>query len=229
MTSLPEAASTRDPLPGSVKLYGRHVILCTGQASWPSHIDEDGGFAQALAQAVETAKDRLAMPVKITACDANGIGPGMDLLVFPDGIRYLGLSAADIPIFVADHLSGNTPSPRLQHRPLDGRHVFVCTHGERDYRCGECGPSLFAALHTHLAAAGLADLVHVYRSSHVGGHVYAGNILVYPEGDWYGYVTPADIPRLVDSHLAGGEIVWDLWRGRMGLTPEQAVQMTTDH
>jgi len=42
----------------------------------------------------------------------------MDLLVFPDCIRYLGLSAADIPIFVADHLvanhlTGNTASRRL--------------------------------------------------------------------------------------------------------------------
>ena len=224
----------RDPLPGTVKLYGRHVILCSGQASWPSHIDEDGGFAQVLAQAVEAAKDRLDTPVKITACDAASTGPGMDLLVFPDCVRYLGLSAADIPIFVADHLvadhlTSNTASLRFQHRPLGGRHVFVCTHGERDYRCGECGPSLLAALHSYLAAAGLADVVHVYRSSHVGGHAYAGNVLIYPEGDWYGYVTPADVPRLVDRHLAGGEIVWDLWRGRMGLTPERAAQMTADH
>jgi len=53
-----------------------------------------------------------------TACDAVSIGPGMDLLVFPDCVRYLGLSAADIPIFVADHLvadhlTGNTASRRL--------------------------------------------------------------------------------------------------------------------
>ena len=138
------------------------------------------------------------------------------------------LSAADIPILVADHLTGNMPSSRLQYRPLSGRHMFVCTHGQRDYRCGECGPLLLAALHAHLAAAGLTGVVHVYRSSHVGGHAYAGNVLIYPEGDWYGYVSTADVPRLVDRHLAAGEIVWDLWRGRMGLTPEQAVQMTTD-
>ena len=42
----------------------------------------------------------------------------MDLLVFPDCVRYVGLSAADIPIFVADHLfadhlTGNTASRRL--------------------------------------------------------------------------------------------------------------------
>ena len=228
MTSLSIPISTGDPLPGTVKLYGRHVILCTGQASWPSHIDEDGGFAQVLAQAVEAAKDRLALTVKITACDAASNGPGMDLLVFPDCVRYLGLSAADIPILVADHLTGNAPSPRLRHRPLSGRYVFVCTHGQRDYRCGECGPLLFTTLYSHLAAAGLAEAVHVYRSSHVGGHAYAGNVLIYPEGDWYGYVTAADVPRLVDRHLVAGEIVWDLWRGRMGLTPEQAVQMTAD-
>jgi (2Fe-2S) ferredoxin len=55
----------------------------------------------------------------------------------------------------------------------------------------------------------------------VGGHEYAGNVLIYPGGNWYGYVTPADIPRIVDQHLVQGQIVWDLWRGRMGLSPQE--------
>jgi (2Fe-2S) ferredoxin len=55
----------------------------------------------------------------------------------------------------------------------------------------------------------------------VGGHKYAGNVLIYPRGDWYGYVSPVDVPRLIKQHLKLDKIVADLWRGRMGLTPEQ--------
>jgi (2Fe-2S) ferredoxin len=50
-------------------------------------------------------------------------------------------------------------------------------------------------------------------------------VLVYPGGDWYGHVTPADVPRIVDRHIFGDEVVWDLWRGRMGLSQDEQVQL----
>jgi (2Fe-2S) ferredoxin len=64
----------------------------------------------------------------------------------------------------------------------------------------------------------------------VGGHRFAGNVLIYPGGDWYGYVTPEDVPRIVDEHIIKGEILVDLWRGRLGMTPEeQQEQMDVWH
>ena len=64
----------------------------------------------------------------------------------------------------------------------------------------------------------------MWRTSHVGGHRFAGNVLIYPGGDWYGYVTPEDVPRLIERHLLGGTVVTELWRGRMGLLPEAQVE-----
>ncbi|KAL9670031.1 hypothetical protein QQ045_007582 [Rhodiola kirilowii] len=39
-------------------------------------------------------------------------------------------------------------------------------------------------------------------------------------GHWYGYVTPDDVPVLMDSHIRKGEIIEKLWRGQnqMGVT-----------
>ncbi len=218
-----DPSPSREPLPGTVKLYGRHLFVCTGAADWPAHIEEDGGFSQALNQAIQT--QTLAVPVKLTACDAPSLGPGVDLLVFPDGIRYLGLSEADFPALIDDHLLANRISRRLRWEPAPGLFIFVCTHAARDARCGECGPPLLQSLAEELSGRGLEAAVHLHRSSHVGGHKYAGNVLIYPPGDWYGYVTAADAPRLVQGALLGSHILADLWRGRMGLSPDEAIRL----
>ncbi len=225
---LPDASLPPDyaALAGTVKLYQRHVFICTGTQTWPAHIEQDGGFVQALVWAVAAAGTNLALPVKVTACDLPSTQPdGFDLLVFPDGVRYLGVTAAHLPTLATHLLAGIQAAPPLPHAPDAGRYVFVCTHSQRDARCGQCGPPLAARFTAELAARDLAQPVTVSQTSHVGGHAYAGNVLIYPGGDWYGYVTPDDVPRLVETSIVGNHILPDLWRGRLGLTPEQQIDL----
>jgi (2Fe-2S) ferredoxin len=212
------------PLPGSVSPYGRHLLVCTGQAEWRSHIAEDGGFIQALSQAVAERASDLALQVKINACDETSRESGCDIMVFPDGVRYTGLSEDDIPTLVEEHLVGNRPAGQLSYFPLAGKHIFICVHMNRDPRCGVCGPALTGLFRRQLAVRGLDGQVAVHRTSHLGGHEYAGNVVIYPGGDWYGYVTPADVPRIIDTHILSGDLVLDRWRGRMGLTREEQIQ-----
>jgi hypothetical protein len=150
----------------------------------------------------------------------------VDLLVFPDAIRYLGVTEADIASLVEDHLVGDRTSERLDNSDLFGRHVFVCIHANRDVRCGKCGPPVARRFREEIQARGLEQEIHVRRTSHVGQHSLASNVLVYPGGDWYGYVTPDDVGRILD-HVIRGEIVRDRWRGRMGTTPERQVEHAT--
>jgi len=148
-------------------------------------------------------------------------GVGYDVLVFPDMLRYISLTAEDIPALITDHLLGRKVANQLSHEQLTGQHIFVCTHTERDVRCGECGPPLFERFQHEVASLGLDERVNLYRSSHVGGHRFAGNVLVYPPGDWYGYVTPHDVSRILAALNDSGDLPLGLWRGRMGLTPEE--------
>lgn len=70
--------------------------------------------------------------------------------------------------------------------------IYVCTHGARDCRCGTIGGATFEALKTEVErrkkldaeGKGKIQKIHVGAVGHVGGHVYAANVLVYPQGEW---------------------------------------------
>jgi len=201
-------------------------MVCTGSQDWPEKIETGGGFLQMLAGAITQRKADIPALIKVTACDVPTPGPGYDILVFPDNVRYQGVQENDISLLVEEILVNQQVAATIPHQPLTRQYVVVCIHGRRDIRCGECGPPLIKALETILAAQQLADKMVVCGSSHVGGHMFAGNVLIYPSGDWYGYVTPADVPRLVE-HVAQGKIVQDLWRGRMGMSQQEQVDFIT--
>jgi ferredoxin/(2Fe-2S) ferredoxin len=90
-----------------------------------------------------------------------------------------------------------------------GKHVFVCCHGERDCRCGNTGTALYDAL-TKLTEDG----VTVHKCSHIGGHQYAANAIVYPQNVWYGNLQPQDAPRLLES-VDRGDVLEEHYRGKM--------------
>jgi (2Fe-2S) ferredoxin len=209
------------PLPGTVTPYRRHLLVCTGRTAWPAQITNTGGFIQALSEACAADSAGASLTVKVSACDDPSSGPGSDVLAFPDNLRYRGLDEADIPALLAGQVGPESGLRQPQSVPLAGQHLCVCVHEMRDPRCGYCGPILFALFSQELVRRGLERQVALHRTSHLGGHEYAGNVIVYPSGDWYGYVTPADVARIVETHILHGQVVKDRWRGRMGLTREE--------
>lgn len=203
---------------GTVKFYDQHLIVCSGHSDWPAIIEDEGGFIAALTEAVKSAE--IPGLVRITACDAPSPGDGTDLLFYPKNVRLAGLVEADIPAVVR-LLQGETDLP-LKMIPLEKPVWLVCGHAQRDPRCGQCGPPIQTAIEANLQKKGKPDAIEVWRSSHLGGHRFAGVVVCYPSGDWYGRITADDVPMLIDAELRVKQPWLDRWRGRMGVTGDEA-------
>jgi hypothetical protein len=102
---------------------------------------------------------------------------------------------------------------------LDHPLLVVCTHGKHDRCCARYGRPLYKALEEQ------AEGDWVWQSSHVGGDRFAGNVVVLPEGLYFGRVEPADAWSLLDEYLAGRADP-DHYRGRSTHTfSEQAAEI----
>ncbi|KAL9323266.1 hypothetical protein ACSQ67_008123 [Phaseolus vulgaris] len=231
----------KENLAGTVDAYDRHVFLCyKNHAVWPPRIEASDAdpLPKRLAGVWKARKNDIAVKTKITVCEARedaGFADG-DVLIFPDMIKYKGLEESNIEGFFDDVIvSGKEWSGGGEKSVLRGSHIFVCAHGSRDVRCGVCGPVLMDKLNEEIDVRGLKDQIAVVACSHVGGHKYAGNVIIFspgPDGKitghWYGYVTPDDVPALLDRQIAKGEVIQKLWRGQMG-PPVAEVKVADDH
>jgi len=72
----------------------------------------------------------------------------------------------------------------------------VCTHGVHDVCCALRGRPVAAAV-----ASRWPDLV--WECSHIGGDRFASNIVVLPDGFYYGNLDPDSALATVDAHIAG--------------------------
>jgi hypothetical protein len=75
--------------------------------------------------------------------------------------------------------------------------LLVCTHGKHDRCCARSGRPLYQALEEQ------ADEDWVWQTSHVGGDRFAGNVVVLPEGLYFGRVAPGEAWPVLDEYLAG--------------------------
>ena len=95
-----------------------------------------------------------------------------------------------------------TPGDPVGH-PL----LLVCTHGKHDRCCARYGRPLYEAV------AEQAEEGWAWQCSHVGGDRFAGNLVVLPEGLYFGRVDPGDAWVVLDEYLSG-RIHLPAYRGR---------------
>ena len=130
-------------------------------------------------------------------------------------------------------------------RPVHEIVVLICGHGGRDERCGKLGPVLQAEFEEKLERQNIPIIrgapphnteqpdytiqeyqpaARVAQISHIGGHKWAGNVIVYIPptfktnplagcGIWYGRVEPQHVEGIVGKTLIDGKVIKTHFRG----------------
>ena len=101
-----------------------------------------------------------------------------------------GLTHFDVDNFVEEVLVKDTEWLPGSLEAISESYVFVCCDASRDksQRCGVCGPALIKRFKEEISGLGLDGQVAVSACSHVGGHKYAGNVIIF-RSDGKGEVT----------------------------------------
>ena len=92
------------------------------------------------------------------------------------------------------------------------KHIFICCNQrEPGHPRGCCDPAggaeLQKAFKEKLKTRGLKAQVRANKSGCLDQCEHGPNLVVYPEGVWYGGVTLADVDEIIESHLVGGRPV----------------------
>ena len=114
------------------------------------------------------------------------------------------LDAADALI---SPLPAIAPPANAQAEPM----ILVCTHGIHDVCCALRGRPVASALSTQWPEL-------VWECSHVGGDRFAPNLIVLPDGFYYGNLDPESAHATVEAHL-GGTVLPDRLRGMARFVP----------
>ena len=149
----------------------------------------------------------------------------------------------------------------LQWDPIPTATILICGHNSRDTRCGILGPLLAREFKKSVFDPALVKRedprenartdeiafqqlqqsdrppASVALISHIGGHAFAGNVVIYfprtwrvrggsgevsplaGKGVWYGRVEPRHVWGIVEETVKGGRVIGKLLRGIC--TPEE--------
>jgi (2Fe-2S) ferredoxin len=187
-----------------------------------------------------------SFPANDTPENPSEINSTGSLLLFPGFRHYRANPLSDPTILpkVVEAIRSSLPNAQvkpdnsLSYTRITIPTILICSHNSRDTRCGTLGPILRAEFVTQLSHLGLAtstekflpqadpQAVNVGCISHIGGHAWAGNVIIYFPGDvahglagmgvWYGRVEPRHVEGIVRETVLGGRVIEELFRGGIG-------------
>ncbi|KAI7875911.1 hypothetical protein K492DRAFT_210694 [Lichtheimia hyalospora FSU 10163] len=225
---------TESPLLGSMKPYGRHIMISTGKTDWTSHIEDDKGTLAAELSVIVNDQFKQDWRNFITNTSMftqySTIPNAHDVIILPDNIMVTDVTADRAQAFYDEFL--NQPLPASPNEPLKvsdsmkvqknpyASMILICSHKKRDRRCGVVAPILAAEFDNVLREKDISeDDVAIFMVSHVGGHKFAGNIICYIHegrtGIWYGRVNTCHCKPIIEETMCGGKVIKDLYRGAM--------------
>ena len=192
--------ATGEPMAGSAAVATTYLLVehpgpwgrkALAESRFPEHV------RHGLAEAADAAGVRVQLVrrpgrsaagegLRVFATYADPVAPWTATAVLSTPEELLGL---DLTALAA----GSAAAGLEPHdRPL----YLVCTNGRRDLCCAEQGRPIVAAL-----SAAYRD--ETWETTHVGGHRFAGAMLVLPHGLSYGRLDASAALRVVEASVAG--------------------------
>ena len=152
------------------------------------------------------------------------------VLILPSFTYIDSVTQTDVPDLISRYIDHPTeqqnengtvsPTDGMSARPCELDYVILlCSHGRRDARCGITAPLIKRELERHLRPLGLdrdaddsrAGGVGIFFVSHVGGHKFSANVLVYRKKDqqmiWLARVRPEHCEGIVKYTVLQGKVV----------------------
>lgn len=198
--------------------WGREALDLPAGPSAGGGAGRLGRLVAALGTGVGSGPDKL--PVRLQAIRRPGgyaAGGARGRVVLAHAGRHPWYEVVDDPDGLDPHVLADAARATAGSVPpglgRDGAEplLLVCTHASRDRCCAEVGRPVASVLSALYPG-------QVWETSHTGGHRFAGNLVVLPDGLAYGRLDVAAAVEVVRRHLDGRLTLTHL-RGRSRLTP----------
>lgn len=136
-----------------------------------------------------------------------------------------GANNAEVESKPAKSTTSEQISQKFKYEVCEKDWLLICGHYQRDRRCGIIAQDLIE----EIEARNLCADKNIAIISHIGGHKYAGNLILYnceKSSDrsqklidclWFSKVLPPSLPILLDN-LKSGKIPKDLFRGGVSMS-----------
>ncbi|KAJ5788396.1 hypothetical protein N7457_003386 [Penicillium paradoxum] len=236
------------PMYGFIKEFHAHVLVATGKTDWAPKIEqEEGSLMEAFKSEGKSKHGR----IMISASNLNGPngevpgGSKTTILLLPSFTFVDEVAYSDVKHVVEKFIDVPLGSPsqpvtdsRLTSRPCPHDYVILlCSHKRRDARCGITAPLIKKEMERHLRKRNLyRDMdddrpggVGIYFVSHVGGHKFSANVLVYRKKEqqmiWLARVKPEHCEGIVNYTVLEGKVVHPEWQLRGGF--DRAKRLTS--
>lgn len=208
------SASLGEPLTGTASRY-RHWLLIEQPGRWGHDALVESAFPPTVGAALRSRAEALHLRILLIKQRERPPGTGRRCFVAYTGIREHRLASFEAPtprdLLILDLESLVERRFEGFGEEVEGPLFLVCTHGKHDPCCARLGLPLYGAL------AGFGDGA-VWEATHVGGDRFAGNLVCFPHGLYFGRVGPEDAARVAGSYAAG-RIELDRYRGRSAHSP----------
>ena len=191
------AAATGEPLAGSASRL-RHWMMVEQPGPWGHEALLESGFPSQVGRELLAWEEHLGVrTLLIQRRDRPTPSPRRCFAAFT-GRRERRLATFEIrdphELLLLDVEALTRDRWRGFGDPLTHPLFLVCTHGKHDRCCARYGGPV---------ARALANRPDVWECSHVGGDRFAGNLVCFPEGVYFGRVTAESAARVVKAYEQG--------------------------